>query len=146
MIVRGNIRLAAQGAESSLSAWLALDLAGALGRLYVNNVPYDPENGVSAYVEASWPGYSASPLAPFVGPYDRGAGLYQIDASPCLWQYLAQAGSFPVYGVYVTDATNTKLLLVIPFVNPTIVSPQEPPIVQQVSILARSQAYSTSRG
>ena len=91
--------------------------ATAEARLYVSDTAWDPANTCADYVEASFVGYA--PIDPIFWqpPFINANGAAETDSQVLTWFFLAGVGGATVYGVYVTDPLQTKLLLVLPFVS-----------------------------
>jgi hypothetical protein len=118
-----NIYIPHQGALSDIAGWIAGDLGPAVARLYSVNVPYLPTRVCGNYTEAAFPGYApASPLAWGV-PFINGGGKAESDSAVLTWTDTALAGTYQVFGIYVTNVPLTKLLMVIPFLGPFVFSP-----------------------
>jgi len=118
-----NVYVPQQGALNDLENWIAGDLGSCRVRLYISNTPFLPTRVVADYTEASFTGY-----APIVGPawgapFVNGGGQAETDTPTLTWHYTAGSGTATVFGVFVTDSSGAKLLLVVPFQNPEVLSP-----------------------
>ena len=127
------------GAESNLAAWSAGDLLGAIAHLYSNNVPFLPTNTPGSYVESSWPGYIPQPIITWTPPFINGQGKGEIDSNLLAFNLAAKSGSYLSYGMYLTDSTGAKLLLVMPFFEPRAFTPDDPNLFITVNITGVSE-------
>jgi len=118
-----SVRLPNDGALTVLDKFLAGSDGPALAHLYDNNVVYSPLNDLADYNESSFVGYAA------VGPISWPAaainpgGKAESDSGTMVWQFTAGAGTATAFGIYFTDDPPTKLLLVVPFLDPFVFSP-----------------------
>jgi hypothetical protein len=134
--VSPDARYPNEGAISELEGWLAGDLSSAVARLYISPAAYDPADPLSAYVEASFPGYAPQPLAPWKVVTLNLAGKAETDSTPFLFQWTGSAGTTVVQGIYVTDAANTKVLIVVPFLSPFSFSPSARQLAFKLAVTA----------
>ena len=121
-----NVFVPQQGAISDLASWIAGDLGSAAVRLYVNNVVYGPTRVCSDYTEASFSGYSPISSPPWGVPFTNSGGKGETDSPALNFTFTGASGTFPIFGMFVTDPSQTKLLLVVPFVIPFVFSPTNP--------------------
>lgn len=117
-----------QGTLADLQAWVAADLATAVGRLYANNVQFDPTFTVANYVEASFPGYIPAIGPTWTSPFINTEGKAEVDWPDIRFSLASPSGAYPVYGFYLTNVANTKLFAVFPF-NPPYTFSRETPLL-----------------
>jgi hypothetical protein len=118
-----NVYVPKQGALSDLDSWIAGDLGASIVRLYASNTPYTPDRVCGDYTEASFVGYA--PVGPLSWPpsFTNGSGKAETDSPAISFTFTGGSGTAIVYGIFVTDPSQTKLLLVIPFASPVTLSP-----------------------
>lgn len=134
-----NLYVPQQGQLSDLAGWIAGDLGGARARLYVSNTPYLSTRVITDYTEASFPGYA--PAGPFAwsAPFINGTNQAETDASPATWALSASSGVYVVFGILVVDSPGTKLLSVVPFVNPFNFTPTTPSLTYVLQMTETSK-------
>lgn len=127
------------GAIAALSSWLAATDKPATARLYVNNIGYLPTRLLTDYTEAAFVGYA--PLGPIAwgAVFTNLGGKAETDSSNLSWTFTGGSGSIPVYGIYLTNPLNTKLLAVIPFLSPAILTPGSPTVSRSLQLTDRSE-------
>jgi hypothetical protein len=134
-----NVFVPDQGALSDLADWIAGDLGSGVARLYVSNTPYSKTRVCGDYTEASWAGYvPATPLAWGV-PFINTDGKAETDSASFTYHYTVGSGSAFAFGIYVTDPGQTKLLIVVPFINPVKFTPAQPDFPSILQVTAISQ-------
>jgi len=123
-----------EGALARLDAWIN-DPSGPLAaRLYSNDLAYNPTRTLADYVEASFTGYAPVDPVTWGPPFTNGGGKAESDSGVCSWLFTAGSGTAVVYGVYLTDSSNTVLLAVIPFVPAVVLSPSSPGLSRQLQL------------
>lgn len=121
-----NVMLPQQGTLSDLAGWIAGDLGAGYARLFTNNHVFAPTDTCADYTEAAFTGYApVHPLA-WGTPFINGGGKAETDSTVCTFTFSGGTGSFTTFGLYVTDLSLTKLLLVMPFISPVIFTPSSP--------------------
>jgi hypothetical protein len=134
-----NLYVPQEGQLSDLTDWLAGDLGSAYARLYTNNPVYLPTNDCGDYVEAAFAGYvPANPLG-WGSPFINASEEAEVDSGALTWTYSVGSGSQYVFGIYVTDAAKSKLLLVIPFLTPFQFTPAQDSLSYVIQATAASQ-------
>lgn len=137
-----NVFVPQQGQLSNLAGWIAGDLGTALARLYASNTPYLPTRTPADYTEASFPGYApASPLS-WGAPFTNGDGKAESDSATLVWTFSGPTGTYPVFGIYLTDPGATKLIQVIPFLQPFTFTPTETQLSYQLQATGISELQS----
>lgn len=129
-----NVFVPKVGATAALSAWLASVVGPANAHLYSSNTIYNPDRVLADYTEASFPGY-----APVLGVawgviFINVAGKSESDSPALNWTFTGGSGTAPVFGIYLTDATDTFLQAVIPFSSPFVFSPSQPNLSQVIQL------------
>lgn len=134
-----NVYIPQQGDLSDLAGWLAGDLGTAYARLYDTSHVFSPADTPASYHEASFVGYSPVTAMGWGVPFINMAGKAEVDSSALVWAFTGGLGTAPVYGIFVTDPSNTKLLLVAPFLAPIILTPTQPNLSQVLQVTAVSE-------
>jgi hypothetical protein len=111
------------GRVKSLDAWL-LDATRAPwhAHLYVNNQPYLPTRVIGDYTEASFTGYALQNIIWTFAAINL-AGKAESSGGTISFTFTGSTGTFTIFGIYLTDALDSVLLAVIPFLAPIVVSP-----------------------
>jgi hypothetical protein len=128
--------------EGELQA-CADQIAGALGasvaRLYDNNHVFNPADTCADYNEASFVGYS--PVTPIAwgSPFLNVDGKAETDSPTLTFAFTAGLGTAVVFGLYLTDPGQTKLLRVIPFLFPVTLSPAAPTLALVLQLTDASE-------
>lgn len=127
------------GTLSELAAWIAGDLAGARAHLYDQFRNPQPGDSPADYHESGFVGYA--PIAPlnWAAPFINFAGKAETDTQPLIWQFTAGVGTALVYGWYLTDSLDARLLLVCPFGVPITLSPGAPFLTRSIRITAAGE-------
>lgn len=97
------------------------DVAGCIVRLYQNNLQPTQQNVFADFSEANFVGYAAvagALVAPTIDPQ----GNPQLVGSNCRFTAGAVAGPQTIYGYYVTNAANNKLLWSEAFATPIVIN------------------------
>jgi hypothetical protein len=134
-----NIFVPQGGAIAALTSWLAATDAPLLAHLYVNNINYVPTRVLADYTEASFVGYAAQGPIGWGPVFTNGVGKAESDSPNLTWTFTGATGTFPVFGIYLTNVTITKLLCVIPFLHPVILTPTAPALTRSLQITDRSE-------
>jgi hypothetical protein len=129
-----------QGALSDLADWIAGDLGSCYVRLYVNNVVYTPDRVCGDYTEASFAGYSPASGFSWGAPFTNLAGKAETDSPALTFTFTGATGTHTAFGIFITDAAQSKLLAVIPFLAPVIFSPGSPTETRMVQVTEVSEA------
>lgn len=134
-----NVFIPKQGRVSNLSNWALGDLSTAVARLYSNNQPYTPDNLCGSYTECAFAGYApVSPLG--LGAVSiNGTGKAESDTGAWVWNNMALVGTFPAFGIYVTDVALSQLYLVIPFLVPFIFTPTQTTLAYLMQLTETSE-------
>lgn len=133
------VRVPKQGALSDLAAWIAGELGSCLVKLYVSNTVYTPDRIPSDYTEASFAGYAPIAAPSWGVPFTNVGGKAETDSPTLTWAYTAASGTATVFGVFVTDTTGTKLLLVVPFITPETLTPGSPTLTRTLQLTEVSE-------
>lgn len=139
MSVDFTVHFPQQGALSDLAGWLAGDLGTAYARLYSNNVAFLPTNTLASYTEAAFPGYAPVGSLGWSVPYVNGQGKAQTDSNPVLFRLNSNSGSYAVYGLYITDSANSKLLAVLSLLQPFLFTASNNELLRMLSITCVSE-------
>lgn len=134
-----NVYMPKQGAKSDLDAWISGDLGIAYARLYVNSVAYTPDRICADFTEASFAGYAPINGIAWVPAFINGSGKAETDSPPLTYLFTAGVGTAFVYGMYVTDAALSKLLLVIPFLAGVTLSPGSNTLTRTLQVTDTSE-------
>lgn len=134
-----NVYYPEQGRLSNLAGWVAGDLGSAYARLYASNTPYAPTRIASEYTEAAFPGYA--PFQPVVwgAPFLNSDSKAEVDSNTLLWSFSGSSGSYRVFGIYLTDPGQTKLLAVVPFLSPFTFDPSHLTLSYQLQVTETSE-------
>jgi len=134
-----SVRLPNDGALTVLDKFLAGSDGPALAHLYDNNPVYSPANVLADFNEASFVGYAAVGPIAWPAPSINPGGKAESDSGTIAWTFTAGAGTATAFGIYFTDDPPTKLLLVIPFLDPFIFSPGNPTLSKATKLTEVSE-------
>jgi hypothetical protein len=130
------VRYPQVGTKSELAGWIAGDLGSCKVKLYSSNTPYLPTRVVGDYTEATFVGYAQISSPAWGTPFTNGAGQAETDSPVLNWTFTGSSGTAQVFGIYITDSAETKLLVVVPFLNPVTLTPTDTVLSRTVAIQA----------
>lgn len=129
-----NVYIPDEGERSALDTWLASADGPALAHLYVNNPVYQPDRVLGDYTEASFVGYSAVGPIAWPASFTNPDSKAESDSPNLTWTFTGGSGSALVYGIYLTDQAVTKLLAVVPFLFPVVLTPGSPTLTRSIQM------------
>jgi hypothetical protein len=135
-----NILVAQSGLLSDLAGWKAGDLASCVIRLYQNNRIFTPADVPADYTECNFTGYAPISSPAWGVPFINLSGDGEMDSPNLVWTFTGSSGTQFAYGMYVTDSSQTKLFLVVPFLVPFKVAPATPTVSQILQLTAAALA------
>lgn len=122
------------GALQALAAWIGATLGPVTARLYDNNVVYNADRVLADYNEATFAGYAPVDPIAWGAAFTNADGKAESDSAICLWTFTGGAGSATVFGIYLTDSSNTQLMAVIPFVPAVILTPSASSVARMLQL------------
>lgn len=128
------VRYPQEGSLSELAGWIAGDLGTCKVKLYSSNTPYVATRVVGDYTEAAFVGYSQISSPAWGTPFVNGSGQAETDSPVLNWSYTGSSGTAQVFGIYLTDSSEAKLLAVVPFVSPVTLTPTDTLLSRTVAI------------